>query len=153
MCEPLLISTARVLSDESLAGFNTNRVALVAGVSVGSLYQYFPNKAALVAALIGRAQDSLADSVEQAVAGSRGKPLATVLGEVISIAIDHQFGSPVFAAALDHEERRLPLDTVLGAAQARIVNAVRVLLRRHPELAGTHLPRAAASDCLTIAKA
>ena len=54
--EAILAAAARVLARESLAGFNTNRVAEVAGVSVGSLYQYFPNKAALVAALIEREQ-------------------------------------------------------------------------------------------------
>lgn len=151
--EVILEAAARVLSEESLAGFNTNRVAQVAGVSVGSVYQYFPNKQALVAALISRAQASLADAVEHAVAAGRGKALATVLSQVIKIAVNHQFGSPVFAAALDHEERRLPLDAVLGAAQARIVAAVQALLHHHPELAGMPLPRTAAGDCLVIAKA
>ena len=45
--QAILTAGARVLARESLAGFNTNRIAEVAGVSVGSLYQYFPNKAAL----------------------------------------------------------------------------------------------------------
>ena len=40
----ILQGATRVLSRESLAGFNTNRVAEVAGVSVGSLYQYFEDK-------------------------------------------------------------------------------------------------------------
>jgi AcrR family transcriptional regulator len=40
----ILPAAARVLARESLAGFNTNRVAEVAGISVGSLYQYFPSK-------------------------------------------------------------------------------------------------------------
>jgi AcrR family transcriptional regulator len=44
----ILQAAARVLRDEGPAAFNTNRVAERAGVSVGSLYQYFPNKAALL---------------------------------------------------------------------------------------------------------
>jgi AcrR family transcriptional regulator len=44
----LLGAAARVLLEEGPAGFNTNRVAERAGVSVGSLYQYYPNKAALL---------------------------------------------------------------------------------------------------------
>jgi AcrR family transcriptional regulator len=52
--EMILTAAARVLATHSLAGFNTNRVAALAGVSVGSLYQYFPNKDALVAVLIAR---------------------------------------------------------------------------------------------------
>ncbi|MCG8589230.1 MAG: TetR/AcrR family transcriptional regulator [Proteobacteria bacterium] len=44
----LLEAAGRVLAEEGPAGFNTNRVAERAGVSVGSLYQYYPNKAALL---------------------------------------------------------------------------------------------------------
>ena len=67
MVETILQAAARVLHKESLAGFNTNRVAEVAGISVGSLYQYFPNKAALVVALLGHAHEELATSVEALV--------------------------------------------------------------------------------------
>lgn len=44
----VLEAAARVLAEEGPAAFNTNRVAARAGVSVGSLYQYYPNKAALL---------------------------------------------------------------------------------------------------------
>jgi len=47
----ILEATARVLRAEGLEGASTNKIAKVAGVSVGSLYQYFPNKQALVVAL------------------------------------------------------------------------------------------------------
>ncbi|TNF27225.1 MAG: TetR/AcrR family transcriptional regulator, partial [Deltaproteobacteria bacterium] len=33
-----------ILQDEGVKGFNTNKIAKKAGVSIGSLYQYFPNK-------------------------------------------------------------------------------------------------------------
>lgn len=44
-------AAARILAREGPARFNTNRVAEVAGISVGSLYQYYPNKIALLLAL------------------------------------------------------------------------------------------------------
>jgi AcrR family transcriptional regulator len=44
----ILQAAARVLAEQGPAAFNTNRVAERAGVSVGSLYQYYPNKAALL---------------------------------------------------------------------------------------------------------
>ena len=50
--ETILEATARVLVREGFDGLTTNAVAEAAGVSIGSLYQYFPNKQALVAALI-----------------------------------------------------------------------------------------------------
>lgn len=150
--DAILTAAARVLAAESLAGFNTNRVATVAGVSVGSLYQYFPNKAALVAALIEREQAALAQAVEDCVRSHDGARLETTIAALVDIAIEHQFGNATYAAALDHEERRLPLADVLNHAQARLIGAVQALLERHRrDLA--HLPTEAAKDCLLIAKA
>lgn len=48
---------ARILSDEGWAGFTTNRIAELAGVSIGSLYQYFPDKLSLVDAIRHRHLD------------------------------------------------------------------------------------------------
>lgn len=48
MHQDLLQGAARVLEQEGAARFNTNRVAEVTGVSVGSVYQFFPNKASLL---------------------------------------------------------------------------------------------------------
>lgn len=52
--EAILVATARVLTRDGYDRASTNKVAEEAGVSVGSLYQYFPSKEALVAALIDR---------------------------------------------------------------------------------------------------
>lgn len=51
MVEVILDATARILAERGYAGTNTNVVAERAGVSIGSVYQYFPNKDALVTAL------------------------------------------------------------------------------------------------------
>ena len=52
--EALLDATARILARDGYAAANTNRIADEAGVSVGSLYQYFPNREALVGAVVER---------------------------------------------------------------------------------------------------
>ncbi len=54
MVNALLEATARVLVRDGFERASTNRIADRAGVSVGSLYQYFPNREALVAALVDR---------------------------------------------------------------------------------------------------
>ena len=46
--EAILTAAERVVAEHGVEGATTNRIAEVAGVSIGSLYQYFPNKAALV---------------------------------------------------------------------------------------------------------
>jgi AcrR family transcriptional regulator len=51
MYDRILQAAIRVLRDEGALGFTTSRVADEANISVGSLYQYFPNKHALVIAL------------------------------------------------------------------------------------------------------
>nr|WP_174507108.1 TetR/AcrR family transcriptional regulator [Acinetobacter sp. Marseille-Q1620] len=52
--EAILQSTAHILVQKGYEGLTTNLVAEIAGVSIGSLYQYFPNKEALIAALHSR---------------------------------------------------------------------------------------------------
>ena len=49
--ESILRATAHILRTTGWDACNTNAVAKRAGVSIGSLYQYFPSKEALVAAL------------------------------------------------------------------------------------------------------
>jgi AcrR family transcriptional regulator len=151
--ETILAAATRVLERESLAGFNTNRVAEVAGVSVGSLYQYFPNKAALIAALIDRQQTHLAARIEACVAAQEGKTLREALSALADIGIEEQYARPLLAAALDHEEMRLPLGPRLRDAERRIGAAIATLLQRHAaELAVPPGP-GDVHDLLTIAKA
>src|SRR5262252_8027158 len=49
--EIIVVTARRRLGQRGYAKFTTNEVAKVAGVSIGSLYQYFPNKRALVGAI------------------------------------------------------------------------------------------------------
>ena len=54
MVHLILDAAIAVLSQQGILGFTTNRVASVAGVSIGSLYQYFANKEAIVAGVVER---------------------------------------------------------------------------------------------------
>jgi AcrR family transcriptional regulator len=55
----ILRATARILVKHGYDHASTNRIAAAAGVSVGSLYQYFPSKEALVAALLDEHMNEL----------------------------------------------------------------------------------------------
>src|SRR5690349_6898469 len=52
--EAVVEAAERVLHVHGIAGLTTNRVAEVAGVSISSLYHYFPNKEALASAVFDR---------------------------------------------------------------------------------------------------
>ena len=59
--EVILKAAAQLLKREGLLGLNTNRVAELAGVSIGSLYQYFPDKEEILRELVTRALDRRAE--------------------------------------------------------------------------------------------
>ena len=63
----ILEASARILESDGFRGFNTNAIATKAGVSIGSLYQYFPNKDAIILALIGSFEKAFHDTVVKAV--------------------------------------------------------------------------------------
>ncbi|QGZ63268.1 TetR/AcrR family transcriptional regulator [Paraburkholderia acidisoli] len=105
--EAILEAAARILEQGGLAGYTTNAIAERAGVSVGSLYQYFPNRDALTAALIERESAPLLAAAEVA---STASSCEAVLRGLIRAAVAHQMHRPELARLLDFEERRLPLD-------------------------------------------
>jgi AcrR family transcriptional regulator len=104
--EAILEGAAHILERDGVAGYNTNAVAERAGVSIGSLYQYFPNKDALTAALVDRETRSLIEDIE--AAAGHADPAMRVR-YMVRAAIAHQTRRPALARALDLEERRLPL--------------------------------------------
>ncbi|CAD5247331.1 TetR family transcriptional regulator [Bosea sp. 62] len=69
--EAVVEAGARILSEQGWGGFTTNKVADAAGVSIGSLYQYFPDKLSLVDAIRRRHIDDSLDAVRRALAGTQ----------------------------------------------------------------------------------
>ncbi|HEU4951746.1 MAG TPA: TetR/AcrR family transcriptional regulator [Holophagaceae bacterium] len=81
--EAILTAAARILTREGFEALTTNRVATVAGVSVGSLYQYFPNKEALVRALCERHTHGVRDRIRQRFQEAWARPVDEVARTVI----------------------------------------------------------------------
>jgi AcrR family transcriptional regulator len=65
--EAIFEAAARILQSDGRAGLNTNRVAELAGVSIGTLYSYFPNKEAILLAMARRETETVRASVAKAL--------------------------------------------------------------------------------------
>lgn len=85
--DALVEATARILVKEGFDKASTNRIAEVAGVSVGSLYQYFPGKEALVAAVIERHQREIIQTVRGELADILDQPVEKAVRKLVAIAV------------------------------------------------------------------
>lgn len=79
----ILEATTRVLRDEGYDRATTNRIAKVAGVSIGSLYQYFPNKNELFLALLERHAERQMATVAGLLAGEQSAPPEQLIRRVV----------------------------------------------------------------------
>lgn len=112
--DAIVEAATHIIERGGLAAFNTNAVAERAGVSIGSLYQYFPNKDALMVALIRRQQAQQLDNLMRAIRAASEGDLHTVVRALVRAAMQHHRDDSLFASAIDHEEARLPVDDLLG---------------------------------------
>ncbi|CAM0631388.1 TetR/AcrR family transcriptional regulator [Acinetobacter baumannii] len=121
----ILEAAARILESLGFAGFNTNAVAELAGVSIGSLYQYFPSKDALIVELIRRERAKLSTHIVEAIQQNNAADLKEKLKLIIQAAVQHQLSRPQLARTLefaseligkDIEERKLQheLETIIS---------------------------------------
>ena len=123
--ESIVEAAARILEEHGHGRFTTNAVAARAGVSIGTLYQYFPDKAAIVGALIERETARLLRDVEDVVQRLSG---LEALEAVIRAAVAHQARRPRLARLLDLEEAQLPLDAATQAVRTRFGDILARLL-------------------------
>lgn len=139
----ILEAAARILETAGLAGYTTNAVAERAGVSVGSVYQYFPNKDAITRALIRRELQQLEEAVASIdFAATASSPLTSF----ITIAVDQQMRRPALARLLDGEEERLGAGGDIEPARDRVTATLSNILAAN----GRTVDAAAAQDVMAL---
>jgi AcrR family transcriptional regulator len=84
----ILDATARILVERGFGAASTNAVAERAGVSVGSLYQYFPSKEALVSALHVRHGEQMMAVIQRALTKAMDATLAEAVGGLIEATVE-----------------------------------------------------------------
>jgi AcrR family transcriptional regulator len=88
--DAILQATVQILLRPALGSLTTTRVAKVAGVSVGTLYQYFPNVEALLAAVITRYLEAIRDAALDGLERSRGLEPDAALREMLQSLLAHK---------------------------------------------------------------
>lgn len=137
----IIEASARILEEQGHGGFTTNASAELAGVSIGTLYQYFPDKDALLGALIVRETSRLIAEAEAARVMTGGRE---ALDGVIGAAVRHQIRRPRLARLLDYEEARMPFDAETQFVRARFMALLADILARPDLPPQPHMPTAAA---------
>ena len=147
--QAILEGAAHLLEHQGFEGYTTNEIAVRAGVSIGSLYQYFPNKDAVTIALIERETESM---VEEVIAALALAPPERALQEAIRVSARNQVRRPQLARLLDFEEFRLATLMPTSRAATVIRDALEAFLRKSYGLS-VRESQEAAVDVVEIAKA
>lgn len=126
--ERILDAAARVFSDHGYAAGTTNRIAAEASMSIGSLYQYFPNKDAILVALARRHMCDTTERLRQAFivhAGSQGSDVVAVIVAVIDTMVDvHAADADLHQVVFGQAPRPAELAAELAAIEQELVTVV-----------------------------
>jgi AcrR family transcriptional regulator len=133
----ILEATAQIIEAEGEAAFNTNRVAERAGVSVGTLYQYFADKRAILVAISYEEMAAVRQRLARELADTPTDPVRLAIRAQIQILRDRP--------ATRRAALRAILDVESAETIARETRATQKLLPRRPDaMEGFVLSRAVA---------
>jgi AcrR family transcriptional regulator len=104
----VLDAAVKVLVREGIEALTTNRIAEVAGVSIGSVYQYFPDKHAIFEALRERHADEMRQLVDDTLLAHQTAPLEQLLFALLDAIIDVHARAPELHELLDRQLAQRP---------------------------------------------
>jgi AcrR family transcriptional regulator len=128
--EAILEATTQILTEEGYDKANTNRIAERAGISIGSLYQYFPNKESLMAALMEQHSNEIAALVESKLQNLFDVPPEVAVPELIRAVIAAHAINPCLHQVLNEEIPRSERPQHMQKADERITELLRAYLTR-----------------------
>jgi AcrR family transcriptional regulator len=129
----ILDAAAQVFAAHGYVAGTTNRIAEQAGLSIGSLYQYFPNKDAVLRALMDAHVDAGAALLTERLSDGLPERLDDALRVFVRATIDNHRDNPQLHRVLFEEAPRAPAFlTRLHELERTTVDAAVQLLERHP---------------------
>ena len=151
--DALIEATARILVKEGYDRASTNRIAHVAGVSIGSLYQYFPSKEALVAAVIDRHTQGMMQVLRNALVKVAMRPIEEAARELVRVMIDAHRVNPKLHRVLVEQVPRVGRLDNIEAIDREAYSLVRAYLEAHRDELGIPDTDMAAFVCVTTVEA
>ena len=131
--EAICEATIQVLLSHGAERLTTTRVADRAGVSVGTLYQYYPNKQSLLYAVMEEHLDRVATAVEAACEQSCHKPLAEMIKQVVEVFVDVKMDRADISVALYQVAADVGGPALVKRASQRMRKAVEAMLNTAPD--------------------
>jgi AcrR family transcriptional regulator len=153
MVEAILEAAAQLLAADGLPALTSNAVAVRAGCSIGSFYQYFPDTTSLLAELVARAQARRMAALAALATAAAGAPLDELVALLVDAALANDAASPELARSLDEAEVLLPLSTPIEAAGATLDATLASILSVHLPHLDPHGRLAAARTARLIVRA
>jgi AcrR family transcriptional regulator len=92
--EAVLDAVVRILKRQGIDGVTTNRIAETAGLSIGSVYQYFPDKRAIFKALHDRHADQIGRLVESRLVEHAASALEDRVGALVEAVVEAHAADP-----------------------------------------------------------
>ena len=121
-------ATIQVLLANGLEAITTQQVADRAGVSVGTLYQYFPNKRALMAAVVKRHVGEVVDATIAACRSAHGKTIDDMCAAMIAAFVLAKTRRPEVSRALYLPSAAVNADAIVREESMRCAQAVHDML-------------------------
>ena len=131
--DALLAATTRVLVKEGYDRASTNKIAEAAGVSIGSLYQYFPSKEALVAAVIDRHMSEMMEIIRDAFLRFGPLPLPDAVRGLVKVFMDAHRHEPKLHRVLVEQIPRVGNLEQIERVDEEAMALVRAYLEAHRE--------------------
>jgi AcrR family transcriptional regulator len=149
----LVEATARILVEEGFDKASTNRIAEVAGVSVGSLYQYFPTKEALVLAVIERHNRAVLQLVRGVLDEIDALPVDAAVRSLVAVAVEAHRIDPKLHCVLSEQIPRTGRLENVEAANREAHDLFRNYLESRKDELGIADVKLAAFVCATSIEA
>ncbi|ATQ66779.1 MULTISPECIES: TetR/AcrR family transcriptional regulator [Methylosinus] len=131
--EALRIAAVQLLVADGLDRCTTTRIAERAGASVGTLYQYYPNRDALLAAALEEHLDGVAGAVERACRAQRGEGASAMASALVTSFLTAKLRDPRKSRALYGIAREHGGQALIARLRARATTAVAQMLASAPE--------------------